>query len=115
MIAEDISKGKENVKVPVVNELNEEKPSEFGYTPFCIGGPNVSEAFNSPFYTGCRCQQLSCTMDICSCLERYGPFYDEDGCLQIYNQPTGMQSLIKEVLTTPSDLEFVLHLSHEWI
>ena len=30
MIAEDISKGKENVKVPVVNELNDEKPSEFG-------------------------------------------------------------------------------------
>ena len=29
MIAEDISKGKENVKVPVVNELNDEKPSEF--------------------------------------------------------------------------------------
>lgn len=30
MIAEDISKGKENVKVPVVNELNDEKPGEFG-------------------------------------------------------------------------------------
>ena len=29
MIAEDISKGKENVKVPVVNELNDEKPNEF--------------------------------------------------------------------------------------
>lgn len=29
MIAEDISKGEENVKVPVVNELNDEKPSEF--------------------------------------------------------------------------------------
>ena len=30
MIVEDISKGKENIKVPVVNELNDEKPSEFG-------------------------------------------------------------------------------------
>ena len=29
MIAGDISKGKENVKVPVVNELNDEKPNEF--------------------------------------------------------------------------------------
>lgn len=29
MITEDISKGKENVKVPVVNELNDEKPNEF--------------------------------------------------------------------------------------
>lgn len=30
MIAEDISQGKERVKVPVVNELNDEMPTEFG-------------------------------------------------------------------------------------
>lgn len=36
-------------------------------------------------------------------------------CVVLLTSFTGMQSLIKEVLTTPSDLEFVLHLSHEWI
>lgn len=30
MITEDISQGKERVKVPVVNELNDEKPIGFG-------------------------------------------------------------------------------------
>lgn len=30
MITEDISRGKEKVKVPVVNELNDETPTEFG-------------------------------------------------------------------------------------
>jgi len=86
MISEDISEGKERVKVPVVNELNDETPTEFGYTTVCIGGPNVSEAFNSPFYPGCECHQIPCTIDICSCLQSYGPCYDEKGCLQIYSQ-----------------------------
>lgn len=87
-ITEDISMGKEKVKVPVVNELDGSRPTEFGYTPVCISGPNVSVPFNSPFYPGCGCQQAVCTKDKCSCIQSYGPSYNEEGCLQIFNQPT---------------------------
>lgn len=34
MISEDISNGEELVKVPVVNELSDERPTSFGVTPF---------------------------------------------------------------------------------
>lgn len=34
MISEDISNGEELVKVPVVNELSDERPTSFGVTRF---------------------------------------------------------------------------------
>jgi len=36
MISEDISDGKERVKVPVVNELNDETPTEFGVINYAL-------------------------------------------------------------------------------
>lgn len=87
MISEDISNGEELVKVPVVNELSDERPTSFGYTRECIAGPNVDESFKSPFYPGCECRH--CKRDTCPCLHRFGPCYDEEGCLQIFSkQPT---------------------------
>lgn len=84
MISEDISNGQERVMVPVVNELDDESPTPFGYTRECIAGPNVSDSFKSSFYPGCECHH--CAMDSCSCLQSFGPCYDGKGHLHILGQ-----------------------------
>ena len=49
MISEDISNGEELVKVPVVNELSDERPTSFGVTRFswCCISQNAFPAYRS--------------------------------------------------------------------
>ncbi|XP_019633469.1 PREDICTED: histone-lysine N-methyltransferase SETMAR-like [Branchiostoma belcheri] len=76
----DVCCGLENVAIPAVSDVEGTILSDIKYTPTNVAGPGAPTDPSEIMYAGCDCQTPTCPSD-CPCILRYGPTYDNAGCL----------------------------------
>ncbi|CAH1265907.1 SETMAR [Branchiostoma lanceolatum] len=80
VVVDDVCCGLENVAVPALSDVEGTRLSDIKYTPTNVVGPGSPTDPSEMMYEGCDCHTPSCSSD-CPCILRYGPTYDNSGCL----------------------------------